>query len=253
MSFTFAMAAQLIDTEDQVKQLVSLISRRRHGTGLIFLDLEGVNLSRRGTIAIMQLLLPPSPVVYLVDIHVLANRAFTTKDEKGTSLKTVLEAPGIAKCLFDVRNDSDALFGLFGVSLRGAVDIQILEFVSRQVWHRYLTGLGKCIAQEKNLLPSVTKEHIKIKENGLKLFAPEKGGSYEVFLERPLRPEIVAYCAQDVLLLPPLLALYASRLTPNKAGKIQAIVDERIKLSQSPSFNGKGKHMTLGPKIPKTK
>ena len=247
------MAAQLVDTEDQVKQLVSLISRRQHGMSLIFLDLEGVNLSRHGTIAIMQFLLPPSPIVYLVDVHVLADKAFTTEDGNGTTLKAIIEAPGVAKCLFDVRHDSDALFGLFGVSLQGAVDIQILEFASRQIWHRYLTGLGKCIAQEKNLLPSVTKEHIEIKENGRKLFAPEKGGSYEVFLERPLRPEIVDYCAQDVLLLPPLLALYARRLAPNRACKVQAIVDERIKLSQSPFFNGKGKHMTLGPKIPKTK
>ena len=38
----------------------------------------------------------------------------------------------------------------------------------------------------------------KVKEAGNRLFAPEKGGSYNIFETRPLDPRILAYCAQDV-------------------------------------------------------
>jgi hypothetical protein len=37
----------------------------------LFLDLEGVSLGRQGTISILQVLVPPSRTVYLLDVHVL--------------------------------------------------------------------------------------------------------------------------------------------------------------------------------------
>jgi len=51
----------------------------------------------------------------------------------------------------------------------------------------------------------------RIKETGLKLFAPEEGGIYEVFNERPLSDMIGLYCVQDVQWLPVLYQTYLQR------------------------------------------
>lgn len=64
-----------------------------------------------------------------------------------------------------------------------------------------------------------------------------------MFLERPLPLEIVLYCTQDVLYMPHLLLSYARRLHPGLASQIQSETVDRILLSQSPHFNGEGKHM----------
>src|SRR5436305_897650 len=44
----------------------------------LYFDLEGVNLSRQGTISILQLLVFPQKRIYLIDIHTLGSKAFST-------------------------------------------------------------------------------------------------------------------------------------------------------------------------------
>ncbi len=39
----------------------------------------------------------------------------------------------------------------------------------------------------------------RIKEHGKRLFAPELGGSYDVWVQRPLAPALAEYAAADVL------------------------------------------------------
>lgn len=53
------------------------------------------------------------------------------------------------------------------------------------------------------------------------LFAPELGGSYEVFNKRPLPEEIALYCTQDVKLMPKLWKLYFDRLSPAWAKRVE--------------------------------
>lgn len=237
----------LLDSCDLISDLVSQIAARPRDASLIFLDLEGIKLGRNGTIAIMQILLPPNPLVYLVDIYVLKEKAFTTTNTDGMTLQAILEANDIAKCIWDVRSDSDALFSHYGINLGGVVDIQVLEYASRFVRNGYISGLAMCIRVESNSLPKFGSQQHDVKEIGKKLFAPECGGRYEVFLERPLSHEIVQYCANDVLMLPGLLSIYARRLRPNLASQIQPVVNKRIQYSQSADFKAKGKHMIKGP------
>jgi hypothetical protein len=51
---------------------------------------------------------------------------------------------------------------------------------------------------------SEKRQWIEGKGKSKRLFAPELGGSYEVFNERPLPEEIALYCTQDVKLMPKL-------------------------------------------------
>ena len=239
------MASAIVDDEIKLRALLTYMDNRT-GNGeeqLIFVDLEGVNLSRLGTIAIMQLLMPPEPVVYLVDVHVLGSDAFDLTIDRGISLKSILESGSIFKVFFDIRNDSDALHALHGIHVAGIIDLQVLEYATRQPRGKFVNGLAKCIERDLPYMPDWSL----IKANGRRLFAPEAGGKYEVFLERPLSAEIVKYCEQDVMLMPQLLERYGTKLRPRIAAQIQTIVDDRIALSKTVTFNGQGRHMAEGP------
>jgi len=63
-----------------------------------------------------------------------------------------------------------------------------------------------------SLTPSETNTWKAVKEKGLKLFALEKRGGYEVFNKRPMDGDRVAYCKQDVQYLPKLWKYYQPRL-----------------------------------------
>jgi len=49
------MPSKLVDTQEGLEILLNEISNRFPEKGLIFLDLEGVDLARHGSIAIMQM------------------------------------------------------------------------------------------------------------------------------------------------------------------------------------------------------
>jgi exonuclease 3'-5' domain-containing protein 1 len=71
------MASIIVDTVELVRDLVAHIESAMQKP-LVFIDLEGVNLSRDGVIAIMQILMPPNPVIQLIDIYTLGKEAFDT-------------------------------------------------------------------------------------------------------------------------------------------------------------------------------
>lgn len=241
------MASIVVDNESKLQiVLTSIVARLEDEPNqLLFVDLEGVNLSRHGTIAIMQLLIPPNPTVYLIDIYTLGNQAFESAKGQGRSLRALLEADTPFKVFFDIRNDSDALYGLFGIKVAGIIDLQLLEYATRHPRGKFVNGLSRCIENDLPYKPGWAQT----KANGCRLFAPEVGGKYEVFLERPIPENIVKYCEQDVLLMPQLLARYGPKLLPGIAAQIQGVVDDRVKLSTSAGFNGKGRHMAVGPNL----
>ena len=101
---------------------------------------------------------------------------------------------------YDVRNDSDALYNLYGISLNNVYDLQLLELanrLSRGKNARFLNSLEKSI--EEYLV--IGRGWRAIKEQGIELFVPSKGGRYEILEKRPLDPRLVAYCEQDVTVL----------------------------------------------------
>ena len=117
----------------------------------IYLDLEGNCLSRHGTISLVTVLLYPQKVVRLIDVLVLGKQAFTTASTNGKTLKSILEDANIPKCVWDVRNDADALWALYQVGLAGVTDIQLLENASRAGDKTYLHGLDKSIQSSLKL------------------------------------------------------------------------------------------------------
>ncbi|KAF7946536.1 hypothetical protein EAE96_009533 [Botrytis aclada] len=179
----------------------------------VYIDLEGIDIGRKGSIAILQVYVLPTKQTFLVDIHKLREQAFSTPNSSGLTLKAILESTFIPKVIFDVRNDSDALYSHFGVKLQGVIDLQLMELATRSRSQKFLSGLGRCIDQDLVQTPEELEVRSAIKRRGVQLFAPEKGGRYEVFNDRPLDPAIVDYCVQDVQLMPQLWNIYNAKLS----------------------------------------
>jgi exonuclease 3'-5' domain-containing protein 1 len=217
----------------------------------LYFDLEGVKLGRHGSISIISLYVAPIKKIYLIDIHVLGETAFSTTNSSSTSLKNILESPTIPKVIFDIRNDSDALFSHFQISVDGIQDLQLMELATRKGSKDFVAGLAKCIEKESPISAAAKAEWQHTKEGASRLYDPKKGGRYEIFNERPMRPEIIQYCARDVALLPGLYNVYNAKLRlPGEAfwqARVREATKDRIKLSQSPGYDGQAESKVRGP------
>ena len=121
----------IVDSVSALLSLVDNLTNLPSNPPSLYIDIEGINLGRHGSISILSLYLATTKTTYLVDIHVLGNLAFSTTNREGNSLKAVLESPTIPKVFFDIRNDSDALFSHYQISVNGIRDLQLMELATR--------------------------------------------------------------------------------------------------------------------------
>ncbi|KAL3599829.1 hypothetical protein FPOAC2_04057 [Fusarium poae] len=162
-------------------------------SGTLYLDLEGKSLSRNGTLSLITVLIHPTRVISLIDIQTLGNSAFTTSSANGKTLKAILEDPHIPKCLWDVRNDADALCAHYQVRLKGVTDIQLLENASRAGGKTYVRGLDACVEKDLGLKVMEVHRWIKTKRE-VKALMPN-----DIFTRRPLDAKTIQYCVNDVV------------------------------------------------------
>lgn len=199
----------------------------------LFVVLEGAKLSRYGESYIVQFYLRKEDITYLVDVYRLKKAAFTTPSSSNQTLKMILEDPGISKVFLDVRNDSDTLFAHYSIKICGIYDLQPMEVATRQQWsRRTVNGLARCIENDAGLSLSQVAACKAIEERGTNLFAPEKGGSYEVFRKRPLDDSIMAYCTQDVAFLHNLYEVYRHRLSGHELKEVLKFSEDRATYCQ---------------------
>lgn len=84
--------------------------------------------------------------------------------------KFILRDEKIPNLFFDVRNDSDALFAHFGVTLQGVEDLQLMKNAMRTTTRSrtYLNGLVKCV-QDYMLYDNDRTSWKLTKEKGMRL------------------------------------------------------------------------------------
>lgn len=237
---------EFIDTTATLSKVVGSLEGLPTEPPSLYFDLEGINLCRHGSVSILQIYVLPSHRTFLIDVHSLGDTCFSAAADNGCTLKTVLESSAIPKVFFDVRNDSDALYSHFGIKLAGVCDIQLMEIATR-FSKKFVNGLSRCVETGALMTYKERANWIQIKNKGVKLFAPEKGGTYDVFNQRPLPRDIANYCAQDVQVLPRLWSFYDEKLSSAWKKNILRATEDRIELSQSADYVGKGRHMALGP------
>ena len=240
----------MVSTTEAIADMLTTLTALPTSSPSLFLDLEGVSLSRHGSISIMQIFAEPNNHVYLIDIHTLGAAAFTTPATAGgTTLKTLLEDITIPKVFFDVRNDSDALFFHYQIALRGIEDVQLMENATRPPGSKtFLNGLKKCINKQDAPISIAAKQvWNQIKARGEMLYDPKNGGSYAVFNTRPLAPDITAYCVQDVKILPRLRDFYWDRIDEEWKAMVVSETETRVRESQTLVYEPYGNDKALGP------
>lgn len=193
----------------------------------LFIDAEGIGLSRQGELSILIVHLETAEYshTYLLHVHVLKYAAFNTFSSDGHhSLRTILQDNRIPKVLFDCRMDSDALFGQYGVLLCGVIDLQLMCLASRYGGGQRLPGLESCLLNDLNISSEEQERVAQAKSRGQQLWHPKHGGSTERFNDYPLHPIIVQYCVVDTAYLPQLFKTYNSAI----GGRVSLSVVDRL-------------------------
>ncbi|KAF3185019.1 hypothetical protein TWF788_004846 [Orbilia oligospora] len=241
-----------VQTTEQVSQFLSCVPLGGTNVPSIYIDLEGVNLSRHGYISLLQIFLFPLSQNFILDIHTLGHSAFTTSspDDPSRTFKSILEDPDIPIVCYDIRADNDALYNLYSISVANVIDLQLLELATRHGSRRLLNGLSRSIQYYPILSASEKYDWVQIKERGRRLFAPERGGRYEIFNSRPLPDDLLEYCVQDVQHLQKLWQYFNSKLENMDSiwrQKIRVETERRISLCRDPDFQAKDRGLALGP------
>ena len=122
-----------------------------------------------------------------------------------------------------------------------------MELATRRHNKKRLHGLARCITSDLSLGAYEKRRWVERKNRGKRLFAPEMGGSYEVFNERPIGEDIALYCTQDVQFMPGLWAHYVVRLTAAWRGRVREETLRRVRESQMERYDGEGRERALGP------
>lgn len=242
-----------INTPTAIATLLNDLAKLPTSPPSLYIDLEGIDISRSGEISILQLLVGPTGKTHLLDVHTLKDLVFHTPGSDGRTLRDILEDAAIPKVFFDIRSNSDALSALFHINVAGIVDLQLMELATRRCvgnnGRRFVASLEKCINSDLTLTASQKVARQATREKGMQLFAPEHGGSCEVFKTRPLPEDLIAYCLQEVQHMPLLYEKYKNKIsmTVEWERKVEHATRARVALSQSVTFNGKGQHMSLAP------
>lgn len=213
----------------------------------LYVRLEGNNVSRDRLVTIMSIFNRPRNKVYLIDVYALQGKAFTARDETGWSLTGLLESHVIPKVFFDIRNDSDALFNRFNIRVAAVQDIQLMELATRSGSKRCVKGLLHCINNDCPMSSEERKLWTVAQESAIQLFTMERSETYPMVVTRPLLEKLHRFYVEIVQYLAKLWTLYQGRLDLNKSIKVALATTDRIVLSQSTTYNGSGRHMSLAP------
>lgn len=222
---------------DTIQKVIDSVAELRLCT-MIAIDLEGIELCRDGRVSIIQIT-SRANFVYLFDITTLKQSAFDH------GLKSLIEDITIGKVFFDLRADCDALFHQFQVLPKNVLDCQIAYMKApEQRRSRFNIGFRKALLATQVLTLKKREKMAAIKEAGCKLFAPELGGSYEVFDARPLAHELLDYLVTDVVVLLDLLDEQL-RLSGLSMYMLQKLSDTRMHKTINSIETPKGRHMAI--------
>ncbi|KAK6499430.1 hypothetical protein TWF506_004058 [Arthrobotrys conoides] len=210
----------------------------------VCLGVKGYKLSRFGTISLMTIYLSAVRTTYVIDMHRLGSDVFSTPGVafKHSTLKRILEDPEIKLIIYDCRNINDALYSKYGVDLSGVIDVQLYELALTPQRNRmYLKSLASALEHTRVLSPAQLERWKRFRDVGDSLLAPPDGIC--AFHERPVRPDILEYCVQDVVHLPGIYwnlfrQILASQNSMLWEYRIDHETTNRLNLAKAPYYDG---------------
>ena len=123
----------LCDTTFKMRSLLDELESLHYSRRVLYVDFEGINLSRYGKVCIGQLTYPASRTIYLLDFVVLVKELVLVRSSSGwCCLKEIFETTAWQKVWFDPRADVDALYHHFGVLPKNNKCLQLCEIAVRR-------------------------------------------------------------------------------------------------------------------------
>lgn len=95
---------------------ISELGKYRLWEPQVFVDCEGNNLGRSGTLSLLQIYLAPHDRTWIFDVTILGDKVFNT-DLKGNTIRSILQDKYIYKCFWDVRNDRYVMHLIFTIPI----------------------------------------------------------------------------------------------------------------------------------------
>lgn len=227
-----------------IKTLVEMVEFLEIQT-IINVDFEGIDLCKTGTVCLGQFHASESDVVYVVDFVDI--NPFQEADGR---LKNILESKGITKIFFDPRNDMDAISNIYKVYPKNVICLQLAEAAYRRqegLSVKFVFGLHKTMEKYLKLDYESHTTVMNIKNAGKHLFAPECGGSYDVFLKRPLSDNILNYAAIDVYYFDQLRLKLFEKLSNNLRNQVIQLSEKRLVEYQNSNYTPKGREKVFAP------
>lgn len=218
---------------------LAIASIRARSIGAIAVDLEGVNLSRNGSVCIVQIAVARRGApIFLFDISALGDAAFAGNE----SLRGLLEDAELEKLFFDCRADLNALLFLHGVATCNVVDLQLSDIAHRLVKGVHcdrVSGLGYIVEKTPHaqMEPNEAAALAACKAAARGLFVPELGGSYEVWHERPLPAVLREYCTDAALFFTLRVSFDKSLKLHGVAAAVSAAAQRRLVFAHSDHYD----------------
>eukprot|EP00029_Vermamoeba_vermiformis_P006680 TRINITY_DN2698_c0_g1_i1.p1 TRINITY_DN2698_c0_g1~~TRINITY_DN2698_c0_g1_i1.p1 ORF type:complete len:457 (-),score=86.75 TRINITY_DN2698_c0_g1_i1:57-1427(-) len=164
----------------------SLEEIRKHS--IISVDLEGINLGRKGQITLLQIGVKNN--IYLFDVLELREKLF----DQG--MRAILQSKKQLKLFFDCRTDSDALYHQYNVELKRVHDVQVFDILFRRIKKfggKYLRGYNNCVSA---FVKNIDSRFVSLKEKISKIMTD--GSDNNFWGRRPIPEEALEYAAYDV-------------------------------------------------------
>lgn len=193
----------LVESQQELERVVKALARHR----IVAFDSEGSNLSRKGDLTVASFLgldnvgeCNDSASVYLFDVKKLGKSAFS---DIAPSLKPLLEDPSIRKITFDCRQDSDALYHQFGVTLRGVRELQVLEQAVRINSGEEVPTRNPYLKRSNipflKSMANTAQKYLSDNKEVMKWMANKQTTSHDTLWEhRPLSDRAINYASWDV-------------------------------------------------------
>jgi len=198
----------VVDTREKLDGFLRILCRTRKVLVDLFLDAEGWDHGKDGTLATIQVTFASiTCTAFILDVLALKRELFDRPGPDGRTFKAILEDPSILKVWFDVRQDSAAIFWQYDIKMEGVIDLQLMENGARGEARRYLYGLDTCFIH-LNLNPGEQERARDTKKQG-KDFCD---GDFTKWRIRPLPTVLLDYAAGDTVYMPYLYTTYLARL-----------------------------------------
>eukprot|EP00741_Cyanophora_paradoxa_P024636 tig00022080_g23787.t1 len=164
---------------------------RLQGAPRLAVDCEGVDLSRRGRLCLVQVADPRDGTVHIFDVVALGGLP--------QFLVAILGDPRVLKIFHDCRQDSDALYHQCGVALANVLDTQLCDALHQQLrtgrLPPFVSGLKKLL--ELHVPHLVPPDAAQLKASVSAGFDAD----LRLWERRPLPQHLLLYAAYDVALL----------------------------------------------------